>query len=98
MRSTQTLVKIYNTKYLIENFCLGRNRSQAETQRRTMQVLTNADEEEEGWEDEATLNERRLLSRYGVWLLVSFNDQQVMGVMNINVGRWVLEIFFLGRS
>ena len=48
----------------------GRNRSQAETQRRTMQVLTNADEEEEGWEDEATLNERRLLSRYGVWLLV----------------------------
>ena len=35
-----------------------------------MQVLTNADEEEEGWEDEATLNERRLLSRYGVWLLV----------------------------
>ena len=55
-----------------------------------MQVLTNADEEEEGWEDEATLNERRLLSRYGVWLLVSFNDQQVMGVMNIDVGRWVL--------
>ena len=35
-----------------------------------MQVLTNADDDEEGWEDEATLNERRLLSRYGVWLLV----------------------------
>jgi hypothetical protein len=38
-----------------------------------MQVLTNADEDDEGWEDEATLNERRLLSRYGVWLLVRFS-------------------------
>jgi hypothetical protein len=41
----------------------GRNRTQAEAQRRTMQVLTNADDDDDGWEDEATLNERRLLSR-----------------------------------
>ena len=54
-----------------DQFFSGRNRSQAETQRRTMQVLTNADDDDDGWEDEATLNERRLLSRYGVWLLVS---------------------------
>jgi hypothetical protein len=40
-----------------------------------MQVLTNADDDDDGWEDEATLNERRLLSRYGVWLLVSFKKR-----------------------
>ena len=34
-----------------------------------MQVLTNSDETGDNAEDEATLNERRLLSKYGVWLL-----------------------------
>ena len=64
------VVRAHHLPILIEKKFPGRNRSQAETQRRTMQVLTNADDDEEGWEDEATLNERRLLSRYGVWLLV----------------------------
>ena len=47
----------------------GKNRDQEETHRRTMQVLTNSDETGDNAEDEATLNERRLLSKYGVWLL-----------------------------
>ncbi len=47
----------------------GSNREQEESHRRTMQVLDD-EEEEHLVEDEATLNERRLLSRYGVWLLV----------------------------
>ena len=34
-----------------------------------MQVLTNSDDTGDNAEDEATLNERRLLSKYGVWLL-----------------------------
>ena len=34
-----------------------------------MQVLTISDDTGEAVEDEATLNERRLLSKYGVWLL-----------------------------
>ena len=34
-----------------------------------MQVLTISDDTGETVEDEATLNERRLLSKYGVWLL-----------------------------
>ncbi len=38
-----------------------------------MQVLTNSDETGENAEDEATLNERRLLSKYGVWLLAGKN-------------------------
>jgi hypothetical protein len=45
-----------------------------------MQVLTNADDDDDGWEDEATLNERRLLSRYGVWLLVSFNKRSTRSI------------------
>ncbi len=48
----------------------GSSREQEESHRRTMQVLDD-EEEEELVEDEATLNERRLLSRYGVWLLVN---------------------------
>jgi len=46
----------------------GSNREQGETTRRTMQALD--DDDTDDVEDEATLNERRLLSRYGVWLLV----------------------------
>ena len=34
-----------------------------------MEVLTSRDDTGEAAEDEATLNERRLLSKYGVWLL-----------------------------
>ena len=47
----------------------GKNRDQDETHRRTMEVLTSRDDTGEAAEDEATLNERRLLSKYGVWLL-----------------------------
>ena len=47
------------------------NREQEEAHRRTMQVLDDEDDVEV--EDEATLNERRLLSRYGVWLLVGLS-------------------------
>ena len=38
-----------------------------------MQVLTISDDTGETVEDEATLNERRLLSKYGVWLLAGSN-------------------------
>ena len=48
---------------------IGKNRDQEEAHRRTMQVLTISDDTGEAVEDEATLNERRLLSKYGVWLL-----------------------------
>ena len=48
---------------------IGKNRDQEEAHRRTMQVLTISDDAGETVEDEATLNERRLLSKYGVWLL-----------------------------
>ena len=34
------------------------------------QVLDDAEEDDGCLEDEASLNERRLVSRYGVWLLV----------------------------
>ncbi len=53
---------------------LGKNRDQEETHRRTMQVLTMNVEDGETVEDEATLNERRLLSKYGVWLLAGNNQ------------------------
>ena len=41
----------------------GTSKNQDDSHRRTMQVLTVDDDDEDGAEDEATLNERRLLSR-----------------------------------
>ena len=35
-----------------------------------LKVLDDAEEDDGCLEDEASLNERRLVSRYGVWLLV----------------------------
>ena len=52
----------------------GQTRDQEETHRRTLQLLTMSHDDENSEDpdemDETTLNERRLLSRYGVWLLV----------------------------
>jgi hypothetical protein len=53
-------------------FGSGKTRDQEETHRRTLQVLSSHDEDQDE-ADEAILNERRLLSRYGVWLLAGLS-------------------------
>ena len=54
-------------------FGSGKSRDQEEAHRRTLQVLSSHEEADSEEANETILNERRLLSRYGVWLLVGLS-------------------------